>query len=720
MTDICFIDTETRSYEDITKTSTGRYARGCGVIICTYAINDGPVNVWSVYDFDENLDWNERPDDLRNFSGKYVAFNSAFDRQVMRYGIRNCTLGVEDFYDCAVQAAAANLPRTLDAASKACGHEGKIDEGKALIKMFCDAANTATPLTHPDEWERFLEYASVDIDAMRAVWQSTMPLPEEQWREFWAAERINDRGLPIDRKFAEQAARVAEVYSERTNDRVSEITNGDLYSVRQYQAQPTWCWDRLRYLPQVRDVMVKRYDEDAEGGEMIPTKFGLDRNRIIRMIAALEKVDEEEGLTDEEHAVKQLLEEREFGASATPAKYQKAVDMCFEEGGWHYLPSQYVFNGAQQTGRFSSKGVQVHNLGRDTIPTEDAAIEDIVNAPAGDLTAWLRDFEAKHGKAGMVLSRLVRPVITAPEGSTVVWGDWSNIEARKLPWLAGENSRSAMAKLDVFRQTDLDPEGVPDTYCRAAAEIDHLDLADLWARLKDKDPEAKKARQKGKIAELALGFGGGNGALLAMAAAYRMSFEEEEARRIVKGWRQANPWATLFWDALWAGFTAAIDQPGTPFPVGRVVFVGVEGYLGKITVLCFLPDGRALCYRNVKVELRNRELADGTVVQQLQHTFAGAFGRKGLWYGTIAENVTQATAASMLRTTLVDLEEGDHELFQPCGHTHDETIGLAYNDRVDEAKDYLHRTMTKERSWAAGCPIAAEVSSHWYYTKSVD
>lgn len=720
MTDICFIDTETRSFEDITKTSTGRYARCCGVIICTYAINDGPVKVWSVYDFDENLDWNERPDDLRDFSGKYVAFNSAFDRQVMRYGIRNCTLDVEDFYDCAVQAAAANLPRTLDAASKACGHEGKIDEGKALIAMFCDASRTETPLTHPDEWERFLEYASVDIDAMRAVWQSTMPLPEEQWREFWAAERINDRGLPIDRKFAEQAARVAEVYADRTNDRVSEITNGELYSVRQYQAQPTWCWDRLRYLPQVRDVMVKRYDEDAEGGEMIPTKFGLDRNRIIRMIAALEKVDEEEGLTDEEFAVKQLLEEREFGASATPAKYQKAVDMCFHEDGWHYLPSQYVFNGAQQTGRFSSKGVQVHNLGRDTIPTEDAAIEDIVNAPAGDLTAWLRDFEAKHGKAGMVLSRLVRPVITAPEGSTVVWGDWSNIEARKLPWLAGENSRSAVAKLDVFRQTDLDPEGVPDTYCRAAAEIDHLDLDELWTRYRDKDPEAKKARQKGKIAELALGFGGGNGALLAMAAAYRMSFEDEEARRIVKGWRQANPWATLFWDALWAGFTAAIDQPGTPFPVGRVVFVGVEGYLGKITVLCFLPDGRALCYRNVKVELRNREMPDGTVVQQLQHTFAGAFGRKGLWYGTIAENITQATAASMLRTTLVDLEEGDHELFQPCGHTHDETIGLAYDDRVDEAKDYLHRTMTKERSWAAGCPIAAEVSSHWYYTKSVD
>lgn len=720
MTDICFIDTETRSFEDITKTSTGRYARSCGVIIATYAINDGPVKVWSVDDFDENLDWNARPDDLRDFSGKYVAFNSAFDRQVMCYGIRNCTLGVEDFYDCAVQAAAANLPRTLDAASKAVGHEGKIDEGKALIAMFCDASRTETPLTHPDEWERFLEYASVDIDAMRAVWQSTIPLPEEQWREFWAAERINDRGLPIDRKFAEQAARVAEVYAERTNDRVAEITNDELYSVRQYQAQPTWCWDRLRYLPQVRDVMVKRYDEDAEGGEMIPTKFGLDRNRIIRMIAALEKVDEEEGLTDEEHAVKQLLEEREFGASATPAKYQKAVDMCVHEDGWHYLPSQYVFNGAQQTGRFSSKGVQVHNLGRDTIPTEDAAIEDIVNAPAGDLTAWLRDFEAKHGKAGMVLSRLVRPVITAPEGSTVVWGDWSNIEARKLPWLAGENSRSAMVKLDVFRQTDLDPEGVPDTYCRAAAEIDHLDLADLWARLRDKDPEAKKARQKGKIAELALGFGGGNGALLAMAAAYRMSFEEEEARRIVKGWRQANPWATLFWDALWAGFTAAIDQPGTPFPVGRVVFVGVEGYLGKITVLCFLPDGRALCYRNVKVELRNREMPDGTVVQQLQHTFAGAFGRKGLWYGTIAENITQATAASMLRTTLVDLEEGDHELFQPCGHTHDETIGLAYDDRVDEAKDYLHRTMIKERSWAAGCPIAAEVSSHWYYTKSVD
>jgi DNA polymerase len=720
MADLCFIDDETRSPLDVTAVGAGRYSRECKVIIVTYALDDGPIKEWSVKSFDEELDWKKAPAELRKHKGKFVAFNSAFDRQTMVRGIRNCPLEVEDFFDAAVQGAAANLPRTLDAAAKVCGHVGKNEDGKALIKMFCDTARTETPDSHPVEWAAFLDYAKVDIDALRAVWKSTLPLPEWQWQEFWAAEKINDRGLPFDRVFAEQAARVAELYASRTNERVSEITNGELYSVRQYQAQPIWCWDKLRHLPSVRDVMVKRYDEEAEGGELIPSQFGLDRNRIVRMLAELKRIDEEEGLTDEEYAVQQLLEEREFGASATPGKYAKAAEMSYAEDGWDYLPGQYVFNGAQQTGRYSSRGVQVHNLSRETIKTEDEAIAEIIDAPAQHLDDWLREFEVKHGKAGMVLSRLVRPMVAAPSGSEVVWGDWSNIEARKLPWLAGPDSRSAVAKLEVFRKADLDPKKNPDTYCLAASGIDRVPIDELWAAHLAKEEWAKKARQKGKIAELSLGFGGGVGALLNMAAAYRMSFPEDEAKAIVEGWRAANPWAKLFWDALWSAFTAAAENPGTPYPVGRVVYLGVEGYLGKVTVLCFLPDGRALCYRNVKHELRNREWPDGRVTQELQVTFANAFGRKGLWYGILAENITQAAAASMLRTTLVDLEEGDHDVFQPVGHTHDETIGIAFDDRIDEAKEFLHRTMTKERGWAAGCPVAAEISSHWYYTKSVD
>jgi DNA polymerase len=718
--DLCFIDDETRSFLNITETSAGRYARACTPIVVTYAINDGPVQAWVVKSLTGQLHWEHRPADLKAFKGKYVAFNSAFDRQTMRHGITGCDFEVADFYDAAVQGAASNLPRTLDGASKAVGHEGKIDEGKALIKMFCDAARTETPQSHPEEWARFIDYAKQDIEALRAVWKGTLPLPEWQWREFWAAEHINDRGLPVDLAFARQAARVAEAYAKRTNERVVEITNGELYSVKQYTAQPAWCWDRLRALPSVRDVMVKRYDEDAEGGELIPAQLGLDRNRIARMLAELTRINETEGLTDEEFAVMELLEEREFGASATPAKFGKVVEMAIPDGNWAALPSQYVANGAQQTGRFSSKGVQVHNLARDTIKTEEQAIAEIIDAPPAELDDWLREFEARHGKAGMVLSRVVRPVITAPPGKTVVWGDWSNIEARKLPWLVGPDSRSAVAKLEVFRQADLDPKKNPDTYCLAAAGIDQVPIAELWAAHLAKEPWAKKARQKGKIAELSLGFGGGVGALLNMAAAYRMSFPEDEAKEIVKGWRRANAWATPFWEALWNAFLAAMDNPGTPYPVGRVVYIGIEGYLGAVTVLAILPDGRALCYRNVKKELRNREWPDGTVTQELQVTFAGAFGRKGLWYGILAENITQATAASMLRTTLVDLVYDGGDLFDACGHTHDETIGLADEDRVEDAKEFLHRTMTKPRLWAEGCPVAAEINAHWYYTKSLD
>ena len=278
----------------------------------------------------------------------------------------------------------------------------------------------------------------------------------------------------------------------------------------------------------------------------------------------------------------------------------------------------------------------------------------------------------EYGDVGEALSKCVRPMIAAPKGKTLVWGDWSSIEARVLPWLANAEHR-----LEIFREIDADPSS-PDIYIRSAADMRGLDVANLWHLYKvEEDKEAKNIRQEGKVAELALGFGGASGALANMAANYGLFFSEEDMKRIVGDWRKANQLAKDFWDEVWEAFVCAVQTPGTPFKAGKVVYIGIAGYLGDVTVMCYLPDGRPLCYRNVKYETRTVVNKDtGEEEEKTGFTFAGNHGRKGLWYGTLVENITQAVAASLLRKALCVLEYDWYGTLQVRGHTTDEIIAM--------------------------------------------
>lgn len=727
--DFCFIDTETRSLKGLTNekwgnvktTSTGRYARSVKVIVVTYAIGDGEIKDWVLDDFDNTLKWRDLPPDLATFmqrvrAGKawFVAFNSGFDLAVMNHGMvrdsKRMVIEVEEMLDAMAQAAYSNLPFALDAAAKTCGHKGKQEDGKALIKMFC-SADGETPQSRPEEWQQFISYARQDIDALRVVWTSTMPLPRWQWQEFWASERINYRGMPIDVPYVEAAAELAAEFRAQVKERVLEITDGELYSINQHAAIAQWVYDRVEEIPDAQDVLVKRYDEDAEGGELLPAKIGCDRFRATRLIAMLEQFNEEEGLTDEEADVLELLRLKEFGASATVGKFAKMVDAVTVDG---RLPNQYVFNGASQTGRFSSRGVQMHNLTRMVVPEELLAIEFIMDR------CGVEAFEAKFGDVGKALSRLVRPAIVAEPGKTLIWGDWSNIEARTLPWLAVCEER-----LDVFRKVDRDPSN-PDVYVISAAGMDNVDPQELWAAYKAKDKAAANTRQKGKIAELSLGFGGASGALLSMAAGYGMSFSDGEAAQIVNDWRRANEWARGFWDDLWSAFTSARARTGTPYSAGRVTYLGVEGYLGNVSVLCFLPDGRTLCYRDVRWERREvKNPKTDEMEMREQFTFGRGYGRVGLWYGILAENVTQAAAASILRRTMCRLEYDDFvhlDDVEIVAHTHDEIVVQCPDDpeTIAKVKKIIYDRMVEIADWMERLPLEADLSQNEYYTKHED
>lgn len=331
-----------------------------------------------------------------------------------------------------------------------------------------------------------------------------------------------------------------------------------------------------------------------------------------------------------------------------------------------------------------------------------------------------------YGPIARSLSMCLRPTFCAEhDDTTLVWGDWSAIEARMLPWLAG--NRGGDAVLDVFRTVDADPDAA-DIYVIEAGNIHGVDAQEVNARIRDGDKEAKGWRQEGKVAVLALGFGGGVGALMAMATGYGLHFSDERAQRIVNVWRENNAWARRFWDDLKEAFFSAYENPGVIYPAGRVAYIYDPSYHGG-TIFCALPCGRLLSYPDLKYkEVEREDRKTGDKYTQKVMTYRKGYTYGAVWHGILAENPTQATAASVLRAKLRhfdadtqrDIEEGFDPLFLVRGSTHDEVIGECHVDDVDEAKAYLKRVMDAPLPWSDGLPLVAEVLSNDFYTKAID
>ncbi len=331
-----------------------------------------------------------------------------------------------------------------------------------------------------------------------------------------------------------------------------------------------------------------------------------------------------------------------------------------------------------------------------------------------------------YGPIARSLSMCLRPTFTAEHDDTVlVWGDWSAIEARKLPWLA--NNKGSNMVLDVFRQVDADPNAA-DIYMIEAGNIHGVDASEVNARIQDGDKEAKGWRQEGKVAVLALGFGGGVGALMAMATGYGLYFEEDVAQRIVDVWRENNRWAKRFWDELKEAFFSAYENPGMIYQAGRVAYIYDPDYHGG-TIFCALPCGRLLSYPHLRYrEVERTDRKTGDTYTQKVLTYRKGYKWGSIWHGILAENPTQASAASVLRAKLRflegeaqrDLKDGYDPLLLVRGHTHDEIIGECHRDDVEEARAYLKRVMDEPLPWTDGLPLVSDITSHWHYTKALD
>lgn len=386
---ITFIDFETKALPgstindaNIKTAGTYRYTKSTFAIILAGATANEPVWNRNVPDFANGaMRWRDMPDSLhyayelaRHGEHWFAAFNAGFDREVWN----ECTydfppLEPEMIIDVMAQATSSNLPPNLEGASKAINRHGKQPDGKLLINMFCGVRGW-TPQDHPDEWARFNTYADQDVDEMREVFRATRPLSREDWEDYWVSERINQRGIHIDLPFAERAATVAVADVARSNRLLRHLTGGAVTKVTEAAKIATYLYNNIPYA-EARELLVKEWDEEAED-DLKVGKLSLERQRVSSVLAFYAALEDKQGaLSDTDQALVDILTIREFGGSTSPFKFQKMLDQ--HDGG--DLKGSYVFNGAQQTGRYSSKGVQIHNLNRSSLGKHEVEAIEMIN-----------------------------------------------------------------------------------------------------------------------------------------------------------------------------------------------------------------------------------------------------------------------------------------------------------------------------------------------------
>ena len=485
-----------------------------------------------------------------------------------------------------------------------------------------------------------IHYCEQDVRAMREVSLALRQLDADELLDYHINERINDRGLLIDVPLCHAAIGYATAELEDIQTLVKDITG--IASARSPKLKQ-WVADRLR------DVEVM----------MVEDKLSLNKN--VR--TALLQLD----LPDEVLDVVQCIDD--ISASSV-AKFKRMAELADIEDG--RVRGAFVFNGGSATGRSSSFGVQLQNMSR-VCAKDPVAVRSAMMA--GD------SLSAFGSRVTDVLKGMIRPAIIPAPGNVLIVADWAGIEARCNPWLAKQPSSEA--KLDIFRSGgDVYVENAKSTF--NTKEV------------------TKEQRFIGKVQELALGYSGGAGAFASMARIYGLNMPEHQIKRMINGWRVANPWCIPYGQELERAYMSAMRHKGHEFSAGRVTYLFDGNHLWYI-----LPSGRILNYPFARIE-------DGAVTY-LKAAFKPAsdaveWPRARLWQGIAQENCAQATANDLLRYSLRQLDG-------TIGHIHDEIIVECAIDDAESMTKRMTEVMCTPPVWAEGVPLAVEINTMGRYGK---
>lgn len=651
---ILFCDFETRSSADIKKCGAFKYMESpdfCALLLA-YGYDDKPVDV---VDFAQGEDW---PSDF--LSGLYdplvlkVAHNTSFER-----GVIKTVLGYdsppEEWLDTMHLAAQCGLPMSLEGVGSALGlgeDQAKMKEGKALIRYFCQPCKPTKvnggrtinlPEHAPEKWLTFKEYCRRDVETERTIFNMLRR---------WAPNETERAFWCIDARINERGVRI---------DR--QLALNAMAMDQKYKAELTEQAIALTGLENPKSVsQIKTWLYDQEGLEF-PS---LNKKVIADVVSQLES-----------EKAKKFMAIRTDLAKSSTAKYDAMVRSQCDDG---TVKGCFLFYGASRTGRFAGRLVQFQNLAKNEMPDLAQARHLVYE---GHYTA----LKLLHDGVSGPLSELIRTAIVPEPGHVLLVSDFAAIEARVTAWFAGEEWR-----LEVFRNGG-------DIYCASASQMFHVPV--------EKHGANSHLRQKGKVAELALGYGGGVKALEAFGAD-KMGMTQAEMQETVDLWRESSPRVVALWDDIEkAAVRATARQTTVVSAMAGIRFDYEQGILWMT-----LPSGRRIAYFGAQYG------PDPHKPWKKSLSYMGLDQRTKRWTrlltfgGKLTENLVQATARDCLRESMMAL---DAEGYDIRAHVHDEVIVTEpVNGRsVDEMSAVMGRPIP----WAPGLPLRADGYECPFYQK---
>ena len=542
-----------------------------------------------------------------------------------------------------IWSAYQGLPLKLKDVGAALGLEKqKIEEGKDLIRYFCvpcaptekNGGRTRNLPEHaPDKWFRFVRYNLRDVEVEMAIQQKLQkhPVPDEVWNEYHLDQRINDRGVALDMELVCAAIRMDAGSRSDLTARMQAIT--ELENPNSVQQLRTWLADN-----------------------------GLETDTLGKKAVS-------EHMKTAPEDIRDVLRLRQQLAKSSVKKYFAMRNAVCADG---RVRGMFQFYGANRTGRFSGRNVQLQNLPQNHIENLEGARNALKHSDYETMQILFDDVPD-------TLSQLIRTAFVPMRGRKFIVADFSAIEARVLSWISGEDWRT-----EVFQSGG-------DIYCASASQMFGVPV--------EKHGQNAHLRQKGKIAELALGYGGSVGALKAMGA-LEMGLSEAELPELVSAWRDANPHITEFWWAVDSAVKETIAKRDT-VRLDTLKFA----YCGQCLYIR-LPSGRQLVYS--KPRLDENEFGGQSV------TYYGV-GQNKKWcrlesYGPkFTENIIQAISRDILCYAMMNLRQYDIVM-----HIHDEVVIDAPPElRLEDVCAVMGQTPP----WAPGLLLRADGYECDFYKK---
>lgn len=636
------IDLETYSDVDLSKCGVYKYASSPAfeVLLFGYAVDGGAVQVVDLASGEKIP--GEILAALLDASVTKWAFNAMFERVCLSNYLGEW-LEPEGWRCTMVWSATLGLPLSLEGAGAVLGLEKqKLAEGKDLIRYFCVPCKPIKtnggrmrnlPEHDLEKWERFKAYNLRDVEVEMQIQQklSKFPVPESVWEEYRQDQEINDRGIGVDMELVRQAIAIDARSRERLSAVMQELTG--LENPNSVQQMKAWL-----------------------------SEHGLETDTLGKKAVA-------ELLKTAPEPLGEVLSLRQQLAKSSVKKYTAMENAVCKDSRAHGM---FQFYGANRTGRFSGRLIQLQNLPQNHIP-DLAQARELVRC--GDYEALSLLYEDIPD----TLSQLIRTAFVPQEGRKFIVADFSAIEARVIAWFAGEQWR-----LRVFADGG-------DIYCASASQMFGVPV--------EKHGVNGHLRQKGKIAELALGYGGSVGALKSMGA-LEMGLSEEELQPLVTAWRDSNPMITQFWWAVDHAVKECVKKRISTETYG-IRFVYKSGML-----FITLPSGRRLAY--VKPRIGENQFGGESV------TYEGV-GSTKKWerlesYGPkFVENIVQATARDILCYAMQTLKH-----CAIVAHVHDEII-IESDQRM--SLQAVCEQMGRTPPWAKGLKLRADGYECTFYQK---